>query len=170
MRAIRDQAASFLRLRFCKKEAKIATAVYRAHRPESSDNTGFPPIGLDEPYRVFISQDPILFRGGINFFAYVKNNPINNRDAFGLRCDQFGCIPDPGQDPDNFQPMDSGQAAAAEANAASQAAREPLGKLIVDVTDGIIAITSYVVGAEAPIVVDPSKWFGRGGAEACTKK
>ena len=32
----------------------------------------------------FISEDPIRFRGGINFYCYVKNNPINWIDPFGL--------------------------------------------------------------------------------------
>jgi len=32
----------------------------------------------------FISKDPIGFRGGINIFAYVRNNPINLKDSFGL--------------------------------------------------------------------------------------
>jgi RHS repeat-associated protein len=34
----------------------------------------------------FISEDPIQFRGGINFYAYVRNNPVNLTDPFGL-CD-----------------------------------------------------------------------------------
>jgi uncharacterized protein RhaS with RHS repeats len=42
------------------------------------------PIGLDEPYRVFISEDPIGSKGGINFYAYVVNNPVNLVDPFGL--------------------------------------------------------------------------------------
>jgi len=32
----------------------------------------------------FISEDPIGIGGGINFFAYVGNNPINYRDSLGL--------------------------------------------------------------------------------------
>jgi hypothetical protein len=41
-------------------------------------------IGLDEPYRVFISEDPIGLAGGINQFAYVRNRPLNNNDPLGL--------------------------------------------------------------------------------------
>ncbi len=41
----------------------------------------------------FISEDPIQFVGGVNFYAYVKNNPINLTDPFGL-CpkDKKNCV------------------------------------------------------------------------------
>jgi RHS repeat-associated protein len=32
----------------------------------------------------FISEDPIGFRGGLNLYAYVGNNPINHSDPRGL--------------------------------------------------------------------------------------
>src|SRR3974390_244634 len=32
----------------------------------------------------FISEDPITFTGGINFYRYVRNNPVNLVDPFGL--------------------------------------------------------------------------------------
>jgi len=32
----------------------------------------------------FISEDPIRFQGGIDFFAYTLNNPVNWIDPFGL--------------------------------------------------------------------------------------
>ncbi len=32
----------------------------------------------------FISEDPIRFRGGIDFFAYVGNNPVNRTDPDGM--------------------------------------------------------------------------------------
>lgn len=32
----------------------------------------------------FLSEDPIGFRGGINFYAYARNNPVNVQDPLGL--------------------------------------------------------------------------------------
>jgi len=32
----------------------------------------------------FLSEDPIAFEGGVNFYSYVANNPINAIDPFGL--------------------------------------------------------------------------------------
>jgi len=32
----------------------------------------------------FVSEDPLGFKAGINFYAYVNNNPINNNDPTGL--------------------------------------------------------------------------------------
>ncbi len=33
----------------------------------------------------FLSQDPIRFRGGLNFYAYVRNNPVILKDALGYQ-------------------------------------------------------------------------------------
>jgi RHS repeat-associated protein len=38
----------------------------------------------------FISEDPIKFKGGINFYAYVHNDPADLIDALGL-CDDKNC-------------------------------------------------------------------------------
>jgi RHS repeat-associated protein len=32
----------------------------------------------------FISEDPIRLKGGINFYSYTRNNPVNWRDPLGL--------------------------------------------------------------------------------------
>lgn len=40
---------------------------------------------MDLAYGVFLSKDPIGFEGGINVYAYVKNNPINWTDPDGLK-------------------------------------------------------------------------------------
>jgi hypothetical protein len=62
------------------------------------------PIGLDEPYRVFISEDPIGFEGGdTNLFAYALNNPITFYDPNGL--DPRG-VPNP-YDPTYSPPIDN---------------------------------------------------------------
>ncbi len=55
-----------------------------AQRLEPRDAIGFASIGLDEPYRVIISEDPIGLAGGINMFSYVGNNPVNFIDPLGL--------------------------------------------------------------------------------------
>ena len=50
----------------------------------------------------FISQDPISFEGGNNFYAYVLNSPLNLTDPFGLcpqpqnPCPPSGHAPPPG--------------------------------------------------------------------------
>jgi len=46
----------------------------------------------------FLSQDPIRFRGGVNFYAYTRNNPVVLKDAWGFQ----GC---PAQSP-NCVPTD----------------------------------------------------------------
>jgi RHS repeat-associated protein len=32
----------------------------------------------------FLSEDPVRFWGGVNFYAYVRNNPVKYTDMFGL--------------------------------------------------------------------------------------
>jgi RHS repeat-associated protein len=61
-------------------------ATYVRYTGRELDNTGFyyyraryydPAVGR------FISEDPLGFRAGVNFYAYVGNNPINANDPTG---------------------------------------------------------------------------------------
>jgi RHS repeat-associated protein len=36
----------------------------------------------------FLSEDPVGFSGGLNFYAYVKNGPVDFTDPYGLKCTQ----------------------------------------------------------------------------------
>jgi len=40
----------------------------------------------------FVSEDPIGFEGGNNFYVYVDNNPVNLVDPTGLKPDFYFCI------------------------------------------------------------------------------
>jgi len=57
-----------LHIRFIKKEAQIVEVLYRESYPEPLEDIGFTPIGLDEPYRIV-----------------VGNNPVNWIDPWGLK-------------------------------------------------------------------------------------
>jgi RHS repeat-associated protein len=53
-------------------------------------------------FQRFVSEDPIGFRGGINLYSYVGNNPLAFRDPFGL-CP--GCAPPPDSPPPYQGPL-----------------------------------------------------------------
>jgi RHS repeat-associated protein len=36
----------------------------------------------------FVNEDPLKFTAGMNFYAYVKNQPIDFLDPYGLKCTQ----------------------------------------------------------------------------------
>ena len=46
------------------------------------------PFNYDPSIGRFISEDPIRFRGGVNFYDYVLNDPVNSVDPSG----QFGIV------------------------------------------------------------------------------
>jgi hypothetical protein len=78
-----DKRRCLLRVRYFKKEPKIITEHTYKEFSETVDALGFAPIGRDEPYRVFISEDPIGLAGGINKYAMALNNPVNLTDPTG---------------------------------------------------------------------------------------
>ena len=51
----------------------------------------------------FISEDPIRFAGGNNFYTYVLDAPTRWRDPFGLAIGDFPPAP-PGYDPTTWKP------------------------------------------------------------------
>ena len=42
----------------------------------------------------FLSEDPLKFGAGVNFYAYVKNRPLNYKDPLGLNGICWSCIAD----------------------------------------------------------------------------
>jgi RHS repeat-associated protein len=69
-----------------------------------------------------ISEDPIGFDGGSNFYAYVEDNPVNLIDPLGLQQRQPN--PQPGPAPPPHPPAQgSGQGATAPWNIAREAVR-----------------------------------------------
>ncbi len=63
-------------LRYTARELDSETGVYFYRSRYMDPSTGR-----------FLSEDPIAFVGGINFYPYVRNNPVNSRDPFGLQDD-----------------------------------------------------------------------------------
>jgi RHS repeat-associated protein len=73
-------------------------SAYGVHSASDASGFGFTGRGRDEAtglyyYRAryydtligrFISEDPIHFNGGVNFYAYVRNRPVSRVDPFGL--------------------------------------------------------------------------------------
>lgn len=54
----------------------------------------------DQSVGRFISEDPIQFKGGIDFYAYVMNSPTNRTDPTGLKdCDCTKAAPLPSSTP-----------------------------------------------------------------------
>jgi RHS repeat-associated protein len=68
-------------LRYTARESDTETGLYY-YRARSYD----PAIGR------FLSEDPIRSRGGIDFYTYTANSPINLTDPLGL-CPPDGCPP-----------------------------------------------------------------------------
>jgi len=72
-RAVAGSGASSNRLKYTGRELDQDTGLYY-YRARYYD----PSIGR------FISEDPLGFAAGINFYAYVGNNPVNANDPSGL--------------------------------------------------------------------------------------
>jgi RHS repeat-associated protein len=53
----------------------------------------------------YLTPDPIGINGGINLFAYVKNNPVVLKDVLGLDCDIEFCVLAPAFMPDWWPTM-----------------------------------------------------------------
>jgi RHS repeat-associated protein len=47
----------------------------------------------------FLSEDPITFSGGIDFYSYVRNRPLDHVDPFGLCCKKSPPPPPPNRNP-----------------------------------------------------------------------
>jgi len=75
---------SGLRIRYFKKVLKRGDMTIYTETFQLRIDTDFAPYGLDEPYRVFISEDPIGLAGGINLYAYASQNPLLLIDPWGL--------------------------------------------------------------------------------------
>lgn len=58
---------------------------YTGREPEYNGLIYYRARHYDPSIGRFIQRDPIGFRGGLNFYAYVRNNPVNFTDPNGLR-------------------------------------------------------------------------------------
>ena len=72
----------------------------------------------------FLSEDPIRFRAGVDFYRYVDNGPLNYRDATGLLrdCDQehIDCFNDCYKSPTKCLPWPWGRGSSKAGNKASR--------------------------------------------------
>ena len=67
-----------LHIRFFKKEAQIVEVLYREVYPETLEDTGFTPIGLDEPYRIVVGNNPVNWVDPLGLAVLNPNNyPIS---------------------------------------------------------------------------------------------
>ena len=67
------------------------------NQPQNWRTNGEPPSSsyyraryYDPANARFLSEDPILFHGGVNFYAYVGGNPLRFRDPLGLDATSVG--------------------------------------------------------------------------------
>lgn len=76
-----------LHIRFCKKGDKIATVLITVQRLESREDIGFAPIGLDEPYRIVVGNNPVNFidpLGLDGIYVGYSGYPVNTGYGFTL--------------------------------------------------------------------------------------
>jgi len=61
------------------------------HSPDSENHVGsyYRARYYDPLAGRFVSEDPIRFHGGLNYYRYIFNHAVNYRDPFGLKCDFY---------------------------------------------------------------------------------
>jgi RHS repeat-associated protein len=60
------------------------------HLGDGSDPSYYRAIYYDPLPGRFVSEDPIKFSGGLNFYSYVRSAPTDMKDSFGL-CPTQAC-------------------------------------------------------------------------------
>ena len=89
-----------LHIRFFKKEAQIVEVLYREVYPETLEDIGFTPIGLDEPYRIVVGNNPVNFVDPLGLQAIIVPDDPSKGCPPGRTCLNPGTY-----DPNKLGPM-----------------------------------------------------------------